>query len=102
MRLRRPLLVSIIASVATLLVLVLVLPWLFRDRIAARIRSAVNESVTARVDWRSAGVDHWHDFPNLTLSIGGLSVATAAPFSGDTLAQLSDARLSLDLSSVIG
>ena len=39
---------------ALLLVLLLVLPMLFKDKIAARVKTAVNQNVNARVDWRDA------------------------------------------------
>ena len=54
------------AVVALVLVLLLVLPFLFRDRIAARVKTEVNQSVDARVDWRDVGLSFFRDFPNLT------------------------------------
>lgn len=88
-------------AVAALLALFFV-PLLFRDRIAARLKTEVASSVNARVDWRSASVGLLRDFPNASLSLNGLSVVGAQPFAGDTLATVKDARLVLELGSVIG
>lgn len=89
------------AVVASLLVLALVLPFLFRDRIAARLHLAIDESIDARVAWRSAGVSVLRDFPGVSLSLDGASVVGHAPFAGDTLVVVHRARVVLDLGSVV-
>jgi hypothetical protein len=90
-----------ILVLSVLLVLALV-PFLFRDRIAARLKAEIASSVNARVDWRSASVGVLRDFPNASLSLNDLSVVGVQPFAGDTLAAVSDARLVLELGSVVG
>ncbi|HEV2086436.1 MAG TPA: hypothetical protein VGR09_15275, partial [Gemmatimonadales bacterium] len=59
--------------IALLLVLLLVLPLLFRDRIAQRVKTAVNQNVNARVDWSDIGLSFFRHFPNLTLTLDGLT-----------------------------
>lgn len=88
-------------SLTVVLALVLI-PLLFRDRIAARLKTEIASSVNARVDWRSASVGLLRDFPNASLSLHDLSVVGAQPFAGDTLTMVPDARLVLELGSVIG
>lgn len=88
-------------SLTVVLALVLI-PLLFRDRIAARLKTEIASSVNARVDWRSASVGLLRDFPNASLSLHDLSVVGAQPFAGDTLTTVPDARLVLELGSVIG
>jgi hypothetical protein len=88
---------------ALVFVLALVLvPLLFRERIAARLKTEIASSVNARVDWRSASVGLLRDFPNASLSLNDLRVVGVQPFAGDTLAAVRDARLVLELGSVIG
>ena len=41
--------------VLAVLLLLLVLPLLFRDRIAQRVKTAVNQNLNAGVDWRDVG-----------------------------------------------
>ena len=90
------------AGVLLLLALLFVLPLLFRDRIADRVKTAVNQSVNAKVDWRDVGLSFFRDFPNLTVSLDGLSAVGVDRFRGDTLAAIRHLRVSLDLASVLG
>ena len=96
---------KILAGVASLLVLLLVaiaiLPFVFRDRIVARVKAEVNTAVEARVDWRDAGLSLFGDFPNLTLTLDDLSVAGKRLFAGDTLARIHRLGVVLDLGSVL-
>jgi hypothetical protein len=96
----------IFAVLGGLLVLVLallfVLPLLFRDRIAQRVKTAVNESLNARVDWRDAGLTFFRNFPNLTLTLDDLTTVGVGKFQGDTLAAVRHLRVVLDLASVLG
>src|SRR5712691_1507363 len=96
----------ILAIVGMLIVLLLaalvVLPLLFRDRIAQRVKVEVNRSLDARVDWRDVGLTFFRNFPNLTLTLDDLTAANVGRFQGDTLASLRHLRVVLDLASVLG
>src|SRR5919202_4798958 len=96
----------IIAAVSTLIALVLalliVLPLVFRDRIAQRVKVEVNRSLNARVDWRGAGLSFFRHFPNLTLTLDDLTTVGVGRFQGDTLAAVRHLRVVLDLASVLG
>lgn len=99
----RKLALAALAVLATTALLALVaVPYLFRDRIAARVRTAVNGSVDARVTWGHVGVSVLRDFPNVTLSLDDVSVAGVRRFQGDTLVTARHFRLVLDLASVVG
>jgi hypothetical protein len=87
--------------VALVLVLLLVLPYLFRDRIAERVKAEVNRSVNARVEWQDVGLTFFRDFPNLTLRLDELTVAGIGRFEGDTLASVGHLGVALDLPSVL-
>ncbi len=87
--------------VALLLVLLFVLPLLFRDKIIQRAKVEVNRSVTANVDWRDAGLTFFRHFPNLTLRLDDLTVANRGRFQGDTLAAIRHLGVVLDLGSVV-
>jgi hypothetical protein len=101
MRSIRKLALVLAAVAASLVVALVVLPLLFRDRIAARLRSAIGSAVTARVDWGGAGLSVLRDFPNVTLSVDRFSIVGAKPFERDTLAFVERARLVLDAGSVV-
>ena len=97
------------AVVLLVLVALLVLPVLFKDRIAARARTALDEAVAAHVDWSGLGLTFFRDFPNLTLTVADLSVVPTAgdatpgdslAAAADTLASVGDLRFVLDVGSV--
>jgi uncharacterized protein involved in outer membrane biogenesis len=88
--------------VVLLLLLLLILPLLFRGTIERRVKAAVNQSVEARVDWRGLGLSFFRNFPNLTVSLDGLTAVGVGKFEGDTLAAVRHLRVSLDLASVLG
>src|SRR6185437_3429967 len=96
------LLTIVLGLVALVLVLLLVLPLLFRDKIAQRAKVEVNRSVNARVDWRDAGLSFFRHFPNLTLRLDDLTVANTGKFQGDTLAAVRHLGVVLSLPSVVG
>jgi nucleotide-binding universal stress UspA family protein len=99
---RPPRILAIAGTVLLLLVaLLIVLPLLFRDRIAQRVKLEVNKSLDARVDWRDVGLTFFRNFPNLTLRLDDLTVAGKGRFEGDTLAAIRHFQVVLDLASVL-
>ena len=79
----------------------LVVPALFGGAITARAKRAANDALDATIDWRSAGVSLFGDFPNLTLRLDDLAIVNRAPFAGDTLARVGRVRVVLDLASAV-
>src|SRR5438270_544339 len=51
--------------------------------------------------WRGVGLSVLRDFPSVTVTLDGLSVGGAKPFAGDTLLAMRQARLVLDVGSVL-
>lgn len=94
--------VAVLAPIGVVLVLLAVLPFLFRDRIAQRVQQEVNDNVSARVAWRSVGLSFFRHFPNLSLTLDDLSATGIGRFEGDTLAAVSHLRVVLDVTSVVG
>jgi hypothetical protein len=97
----RTILIAAGALLALLLVLLLVLPLLFKDTIAERVKTAVNQNVRAQVDWSDVGVSFFRHFPNLTLTLDGLTAVGVDRFQGDTLAAVEHLGLSVSLPSVL-
>jgi hypothetical protein len=96
---KRPtrILAAVGAVILLLLALLLVLPLLFRDRIAQRAKLEANRNLDARVDWRDVGLTFFRDFPSLTLTLDDLTAAGVGRFQGDTLAAVRHLRVVLDL-----
>jgi len=101
MSLRRKMVASAGVFFGVLLAALLILPFLFRGRIAARARAELDRAVAARIDWSGIGLTFFRDFPNLTLALDGLTVVGIDRFEGDTLAAVKSFRLVLDAGSVL-
>ncbi|HEU4628585.1 MAG TPA: AsmA-like C-terminal region-containing protein [Gemmatimonadaceae bacterium] len=101
MRPLRKLAIGAAVLVAVLLLLLVALPLLFHDRIAARVQAEIAESVNARVHWGSVGLSLLRDFPNVTLRLDDLAVTGVDRFDGDTLVAARQLRVVLDLRSVL-
>ena len=70
----RRILIGVGAGLALLLLLLVLVPVLFAGKISDRVKTELNRTLLARVDWRSAGLGFFHDFPNLTLTLDGFSI----------------------------
>jgi AsmA-like C-terminal region len=99
--LRKPI-IGIAAVVGVVIVLLAVLPYFFRDRIAASVRGQIAKSVNANVRWSGVSLGLLRSFPNVALGLNDLSVVNGKPFAGDTLLAVQQFRVVLGLGSVVG
>lgn len=83
-----------------LLVLMFILPMVFEDKIEDLARKEINSSVNAKIDFKDIDLSLFRNFPNFSLGINDLSVIGKGVFEGDTLAQVQNISVSLDLFSV--
>ena len=98
----RKILIGTVAGCAlVLLALAFVLPLIARGPVARGVRTAVNESVDAQVDWSDVGITFFRSFPNVAVRLDGLTVIGTGPFEGDTLAAIGSFRLVFSLPSVL-
>ncbi|HEY9226772.1 MAG TPA: AsmA family protein, partial [Gemmatimonadaceae bacterium] len=102
MRPVRKIALIVVSIVVALVVVLATIPLFFGDKIAARLKAQVDESVNARVAWSGIGVSLLRDFPNVTASVNDLRVAGVQRFARDTLVTMDQAKLVLDLGSVVG
>jgi hypothetical protein len=101
-RTSRKVTIGVAAGLAAVVVLLALVPLLFRGKIEERARRAANDAVSARVDWGSAGLSLLRHFPNPALRVRGLVVTGTGPFEGDTLASVGSLDVVLDLGSLWG
>lgn len=72
----------------TLLSLIIVLaavPFLFKDKIKAKVLASINENVNAKVALEDVSLNLFKSFPNANVTLDKMSVINKAPFEGDTL-----------------
>ncbi|HKK28684.1 MAG TPA: AsmA-like C-terminal region-containing protein [Gemmatimonadota bacterium] len=101
-RTSRKIVLGAAAFLALVVVLLAVVPLLFRGKVEERTRRAATEAVEARVEWGSAGLSLLRHFPNPALRVGDLTVTGIGPFEGDTLAAVGRLDVVLDLGSLWG
>jgi hypothetical protein len=85
--------------IAAFVLLLAILPFFFRERIAQGVKGAINERVDARVDFGGVGVSLLRSFPNLRFTLDDLSIVGTGAFDGDTLLHVPRFRLVFDVRS---
>jgi len=78
---------KILAILLVILALaVVILPYVFKDKITSLAKQEINKQVVAQVDFTELNFSLIRSFPNFRLSIENLSVVGKNEFQGDTLA----------------
>ncbi|MBX2924725.1 MAG: AsmA family protein [Chitinophagaceae bacterium] len=83
-----------------ILVLLLILPYLFPDTIAQKIKGWANSVITSRLDFSKARFSFFNHFPSLTLTLHDVSLTGSAPFEKDTLITAREIALGIDLTTL--
>ncbi len=97
----RKLLLGFLIVIVLLVGALAAVPFIFKDQLLAFAKTQINTYITAKVDFDDFDVSVFKDFPNISLTLGDVSVVNGAPFEGDTLAGIKDVTVSLDIMSVI-
>ncbi|MEC5167219.1 hypothetical protein RCH18_002969 [Flavobacterium sp. PL11] len=92
---------TILKIVGTLLLLILVallaIPYFFEDQIKAKILTAINEKVDAKISFKEADLSLFKSFPSATVTLDSLIIINKAPFLGDTLISLGEVDLEMSI-----
>lgn len=60
-------------TLATLLILMLVTPYIFAEKINAEIKKIANEKLSAKLDYSKSNVSFFNHFPSLTVALDDFS-----------------------------
>jgi len=87
-----------------ILIILLSIPMLFKDRISKEVENALNEKLDAKVlfNGKKVSLSLISDFPNFSFGIEDFGVINKAPFEGDTLLFAKKFELVIDFMSVVG
>ncbi|MES2410253.1 MAG: AsmA family protein, partial [Bacteroidota bacterium] len=89
---------KIVGIVLLLLVIsAFAIPYFFKDQIKAKILTAINEKVDAKVAFADADLSLFRNFPNAIVTIEKLSIINKAPFEGDTLVSFGELDLKMSI-----
>lgn len=78
----------LVITLGVILLLLIILPIVFKTKIEALVKEKVNEEVHATVDWSRFNLTFFRGFPDLSINLHQVSVMGLEPFAGDTLAGL--------------
>ncbi|WP_462319264.1 AsmA family protein, partial [Marinilabilia sp.] len=92
----------VLGVIALILLLLLVVPSLFKGKIEKKVTEVINENINATVSFDEFNLSMFRYFPNLSMGLDGLTVVNKAPFEGDTLMHIGSFTASVDLWSAIG
>lgn len=87
--------------VALVLIIALVsIPYLFKDKIVEMVSNTINNNVNATVTFKDANLSLFKNFPLVSLTVNNLAVANKAPFVGDTLFNAKELSLAMKLTEL--
>ena len=87
--------------VVLLLIAAVAIPYFFKDRIVAEVKTQLNESVNATIDFDDVDLSLLRDFPAISARLENLSVIGKAPFEGVPLAKIKGFDLALGFWSAV-
>jgi regulator of protease activity HflC (stomatin/prohibitin superfamily) len=89
-------------TVAVIVVLLLVLPFLFQGKIKDIVKEEANKLLTVQVDFKGVNLSFIRNFPDVTIAIKGLSLTGTEEFASDTLLQSKELSATVNLASLFG
>lgn len=84
-----------------LLLLIIIAPFIFKDKIVQIVKDEANKSLNAKVDFGEFDLTLFSSFPDFRFKIQKVSVINIEPFKGDTLAYIKELSFDLNIKSVI-
>jgi hypothetical protein len=86
----------------SLLILAFLLPILFKGKIVTLVKSEINKSINAKVDFKDVSLSLFRHFPKLSIGLEAISVEGVNEFKGDTLLSAQRFDASVNLMSLFG
>ena len=78
-----------------------IIPLVFKKEIVAKVKTSINDQINAKVDFKEFDLSLISSFPNLGIKLNNLTVVGTDSFAMDTLANIKQLQLNLNLMSVI-
>lgn len=80
----------------------ILLPIIYKDKIAAKAKDEINKSLNAKVNFSNFSLTLIKSFPNLTFCLDGFCITGIKEFEGDTLTSIKSLEVKLNIWDVIG
>lgn len=86
-------------TILSIFILLLILPFFFKGKIEKIINEEINSSVNAKVSYDKVSLSLIRNFPNFSVHLDGLTISGKDKFERDTLLQLNQFAVVVDISS---
>ncbi len=84
-----------------LLLAAIAIPYFFKDKIMAKVKSELNDNLNAKVDFKDVDISLIRHFPRLAVGLEDLQITGKDSFKDDTLLSVHKIDVALNLMSVI-
>lgn len=92
---------ALLIGIGVILLLLIFVPMIFKDRILTEVEKEINKQVEANVTFQDVKIGLFRSFPNLNLGLIDLTVTGKDRFHEDTLVAFNAFRVEVDLVSAI-
>lgn len=93
---------AIIGGILGLLIITIFLvPVIFKGPIERKVKAEINDMVNATIDYKSFSLSLIKNFPNMNITLDGLSVVGTDRFANDTLLAVNQFSVAVDLMSAL-
>jgi hypothetical protein len=83
-----------------LLIALITIPFVFKDRIVAIVSNTINNNINATVTFKEPDLNLFRNFPFASLSVNEVTLINKAPFLGDTLFNAEKINFTIKLTSL--
>ncbi|MDR0505987.1 MAG: AsmA family protein [Dysgonamonadaceae bacterium] len=89
-------------ALLVILLLLIILPFVFKGKIIETVKNEVNKSMNVKIDFERLGLNFIKSFPNASVSLENFFVAGVNEFEGDTLVYAKNLSATINLKSLFG
>ena len=88
-------------TLATLLAIMFIAPYIFADKINAEIKKVANQKLNAKLDYSESNISFFTHFPSLTVSLENFKINGSAPYEKENLIRAKEVAFGINLASLI-
>ena len=101
MNIYKKIIIGLLAALIILFSAIASVPLFFKDSITAKVKTAINKNLNAKVSFNEVDLSIISTFPDLGINLNNLVIIGVDSFANDTLAHIKTLQLNLNLMSVI-
>ncbi len=88
-------------TIASILLLMFLLPLLFPGTIAEQVKNFANKKLDGELSFKESNLSFFHHFPSLTVSLDDFALKGSSPYKNDTLVAAKEIAFGINLKSLI-